>query len=80
MVVEDNSLQEVALPKASKMEHLRSLRLSKNKLQSIDISCFPDLNVLYLDENQLGRVEGLQGTKHLDSLSIREQARGSEDR
>ncbi|KAI9774332.1 MAG: hypothetical protein M1840_004226 [Geoglossum simile] len=77
--LEDNSLQEVTLPKATQMERLCSLRLSKNKLRSIDISCFPDLKILYLDENQLGRVEGLQGAKHLDSLSMREQARGQED-
>ncbi|KAH0536403.1 hypothetical protein FGG08_006728 [Glutinoglossum americanum] len=77
--LDDNSLQEFAIPKASPMRNLCSLKLAKNKLRTFDISCFPDLKILYLDHNQLGRVEGLQDAKRLDSVSMREQDRGSED-
>ncbi|KAH0564759.1 hypothetical protein GP486_001853 [Trichoglossum hirsutum] len=69
----------VHLNLAKPMKNLCSLKLAKNKLRTFDVSCFPDLKILYLDQNQLGRVEGLQNAKQLDSLSMREQDRGSED-
>jgi Leucine-rich repeat (LRR) protein len=78
-VIDDNSLQGFAVPKANPMQNLCSLKLSKNKLRTFDISYFPDLKILYLDLNQLGKVEGLQNANRLESLSMREQDSGSED-
>jgi Leucine-rich repeat (LRR) protein len=78
-VIDDNSLQEFAVPKANPMLGLCSLKLAKNKLRTFDASYFPDLKTLYLDQNQLDKVEGLQNAKHLDSLSMREQDRRSDN-
>lgn len=46
-------------------------------LEVMDVSLYPNLRLLYLDRNRLVRVNGLLGTKHLDSLSLREQQEGS---
>jgi hypothetical protein len=62
---------------SEQLSTLKYLKLSGNSLQSIDISQFPNLRLLYLDRNRLGTVNGLLRTKHLDSLSMREQQDGA---
>jgi hypothetical protein len=59
---------------------LRSFKISDNLLDILDVSNIPDLRILYADRNKLFNVTGLRKTTHLDSFSIREQAReiGSE--
>lgn len=52
---------------------LKYLKLSGNNLESIDVGQYPNLRLLYLDRNRLSSVAGLHKTKHLDSLSMREQ-------
>lgn len=69
----DNHLCEFIIENTETIWSLRYLKLSGNNLESIDVSSFPNLRLLYLDQNRLGKVTGLLKTKHLDSLSMREQ-------
>ncbi|PMD35635.1 hypothetical protein L207DRAFT_557026 [Hyaloscypha variabilis F] len=74
--LEDNELTQLSSSE-SNLWSLKYLRLSGNNLESIDVSRFPNLRLLYLDRNRLGKVAGLLKTKHLDSLSLREQQTGA---
>jgi len=76
--LEDNKLCHFSLndPK-NILWSLKYLRLSGNNLESIDVSRYPNLRLLYIDRNRLGLVKGLLKTKHLDSLSLREQKTGA---
>ncbi|KAK4510184.1 uncharacterized protein ATC70_006356 [Mucor velutinosus] len=55
------------------MERLCKLQLSFNRLKSFDISPFPDIRVLYLDDNQIQRIIGVACVSRLDSFSLRDQ-------
>lgn len=74
--VEDNNLGEFSMDGPSPLRALRYLKLSGNQLEKLDVSRFPDLRLLYVDRNRLETVSGLLKTKHLDSLSMREQQDG----
>ncbi|KAH8601399.1 hypothetical protein B0O99DRAFT_648747 [Bisporella sp. PMI_857] len=71
--LEDNKLTMFSIDQTQKLESLKYLKLGENFLQSIDVSQLPNLRVLYLDRNRLGKISGLLRTKYLDSLSVREQ-------
>ncbi|KAE9380634.1 hypothetical protein N431DRAFT_552754 [Stipitochalara longipes BDJ] len=75
--LEDNKLAQFSLSNSTLLWSLKYLRLSGNNLEAIDVSRFPNLRLLYLDRNRLGMVAGLLKTKHLDSLSLREQQTGA---
>ncbi|KAI8091230.1 uncharacterized protein B0P05DRAFT_526641 [Gilbertella persicaria] len=57
------------------MERLCKLQLSFNRLKSFDVSPFPDIRVLYLDDNQIQRIIGVACISRLDSFSLRDQGR-----
>jgi Leucine-rich repeat (LRR) protein len=57
------------------MDRLCKLRLSFNRLQSFDASPFPDIRILYLDDNQIQRIIGVACISRLDSFSLRDQGR-----
>ncbi|KAJ6783704.1 hypothetical protein PWT90_08524 [Aphanocladium album] len=71
----NNKLQTFAASKSCKT--LRCLDVSQNKLTHLDVSGLPNLHTLLADGNHLPSVAGLQRTRRLDSLSLREQ-RGEE--
>ncbi|KAG9229938.1 protein phosphatase 1 [Amylocarpus encephaloides] len=71
--VEDNGLENFCTDMVEAHTALKSLRLSGNHLEHIDVSLYSNLRLLYLDRNCLGSITGLHKTKHLDSLSLREQ-------
>ncbi|PMB68573.1 Septation initiation network scaffold protein cdc11 [Beauveria bassiana] len=56
---------------------IRHLDVSQNKLEHLDVTGLPNLHTLLADGNHLSTVTGLERTKRLDSLSLREQ-RGQE--
>lgn len=58
------------------MERLGSLKLSYNRLNQIDISFFPNARLLFLDDNQIQRVDGASLVSKIVSFSLRDQ--GSE--
>ncbi|CAD6506417.1 BgTH12-07343 [Blumeria graminis f. sp. triticale] len=69
----DNHISHFTRSTSKPLSSLKYLRLSGNNLESIDVSQYPNLRLLYLDRNRLGRVTGLLRTRYLDSISIREQ-------
>ncbi|KAG0651220.1 Septation initiation network scaffold cdc11 [Hyphodiscus hymeniophilus] len=72
--LEDNELSTLSMEFS---DTLKYLKLSGNNLESIDVNQCPNLRLLYLDRNCLGTITGLLRTKHLDSLSMREQQDGA---
>jgi Leucine-rich repeat (LRR) protein len=75
--LEENKLSHFSLSDPEMLWSLKYLKLSGNNLESVDVSRYPNLRLLYLDRNRLGLVAGLLKTKHLDSLSLREQQTGA---
>ncbi|OBT78987.1 hypothetical protein VF21_02424 [Pseudogymnoascus sp. 05NY08] len=71
--LEDNSLETFNEGSSHTYHGLKYLKLSGNNLQQIDVSHYPNIRLLYLDRNRLGKVTGLLKAKHIDSLSMREQ-------
>lgn len=62
---------------------LDKIDVSSNRLSLIDVAAVPNLKTLNIDGNSITRVENLNYSKHLDTISWREQtlnpASGSED-
>ncbi|KAJ5894764.1 hypothetical protein N7495_006455 [Penicillium taxi] len=56
---------------------LRTLKLSENCLGSFDLKDFSSVNLLYLDQNCLSNIIGLEHCQNLDVLSLREQTQSS---
>ncbi|KAI9773222.1 MAG: hypothetical protein M1835_006182 [Candelina submexicana] len=77
--LDDNEIQTLAVEKPFILPTLRSLRLTNNQLETLDVSAMPDLRVLYADRNKLNHVDGIQRAKYLDSVSMREQSPASND-
>ena len=75
--LENNDLSSFGIEGSEEPCVLKYLKLGGNSIESIDVSQSPDLRLLYLDRNRVGRVNGLLKTKHLDSLSLREQQDGT---
>jgi protein NUD1 len=75
--LEDNDLSEFSMDTIQAVWTLKYLKLGGNQLEKIDVSRYPNLRLLYLDRNRIGTVSGLLKTKHLDSLSLREQQDGA---
>jgi hypothetical protein len=74
--LEDNDVQTLEQENCEVMRTLKYLKLGGNKLEHLDITQYPNIRLLYLDRNRLGRVTGLLKANHLDSLSLREQQHG----
>lgn len=71
--LDNNQVADFSGAAARPCRLLKYLRLSSNDLATFDTSMYPDLRVLYLDGNRLGRILGLSRSRYLDSLSLREQ-------
>ncbi|KAJ5783108.1 hypothetical protein N7457_004882 [Penicillium paradoxum] len=52
---------------------LRALKLSENHLDTLDARAFPSVSLLYLDQNHLSTITGLESCHNLEVLSLREQ-------
>src|SRR5436190_16642044 len=55
------------------LQYLHTLKLSNNNIEVLDIASFPALRLIYLDNNHLSTVTGLEACRHLDTVSLREQ-------
>ena len=71
--LEQNAIIEITAADSTNFNSLRHLRLSTNKLTSIDLSVFPKLESLYLDRNSVTEVKSLNRAHHLHTVSLREQ-------
>ncbi|KAK9326151.1 hypothetical protein V1517DRAFT_267915 [Lipomyces orientalis] len=69
--LDDNSLSRVC--PASHLLRLRTLKICRNELKEFDAVAFPNLRILYLDDNRLQSVSGLKKLRLLENLSIRDQ-------
>ncbi|KAL4923903.1 uncharacterized protein BDV17DRAFT_224972 [Aspergillus undulatus] len=67
-----NRLDKV--PWFSPLNALRALKLSNNRLRSLDVGLLPALSLLYVDQNCLSTILGLDQTRDLEVLSARDQA------
>ncbi|KFY87580.1 hypothetical protein V498_07112 [Pseudogymnoascus sp. VKM F-4517 (FW-2822)] len=77
--LEDNCLETFNEGSSHTYHGLKYLKLSGNNIQQIDFSHYPNIRLLYLDRNRLGKVTGLLKAKHIDSLSMREQRESAID-
>jgi hypothetical protein len=66
-----NQLKQIDV--SAPLRTLRSLKLANNQLQTLDVSMFPSLNLLYIDQNFLSTIFGLERCRALEILSVREQ-------
>ncbi|THH28028.1 hypothetical protein EUX98_g6162 [Antrodiella citrinella] len=55
------------------MPRLRILRVSGNRMQTLDVYPFPNLRTLYADNNSLGSINNAQRLSKLENLSLRNQ-------
>jgi hypothetical protein len=53
--------------------------LSGNRLESLDVRAFPSASLIYLDQNHLCTVTGLENCHNLEVLSLREQTPREKD-
>jgi hypothetical protein len=68
---DDNSLDE--LRPHGILPRLRILRLSANRLKCLDASYFPNLRVLFIDNNCLTEFKKANKLGRLENLSLRNQ-------
>ena len=73
--LEQNSLSSLEIPAGRRLANIRIIKLQGNKFELFDVSPFPNIRTLYIDDNRLEKVHGLRRAKHLDSLSMREQCK-----
>jgi Leucine-rich repeat (LRR) protein len=66
-----NQLKQIDVSAPLRM--LRALKLANNQLETLDVCMFPSLNLLYIDQNFLSTVFGLERCRALEILSVREQ-------
>ncbi|CAO3699453.1 unnamed protein product [Rhizopus stolonifer] len=71
--IDHNDIKVIQLTRP--LERLCKLRLSFNRLKSFDMSLFPDIRVLYLDDNQIERIMGAACTRRMESFSLRDQGK-----
>ncbi|KAJ5811408.1 hypothetical protein N7474_007709 [Penicillium riverlandense] len=58
---------------------LRALKLSDNRLETLDLAAFPSVNLVYLDQNCLSTVAGLEKCHNIEVLSVREQTSAADN-
>ncbi|KAH0605411.1 uncharacterized protein H6S33_004633 [Morchella sextelata] len=71
--LDQNNLDTLHLPAATKMDTIRCIKLTQNYFTNFDVTPFPNLRILYMDNNRLHTITGLTRAKHLDAISVREQ-------
>ena len=70
--IDNNALSELE-PEVN-MARLRILRLSGNRLQTLNAAPFPNLRTLYADNNSLGTIVKAYRLVKLENLSLRNQS------
>jgi len=71
--LDQNLLTDLSITPTTKLETIRSIKLTQNSFTSFDVTPFPNLRILYMDNNNLSRVMGLTRAKSIDAVSFREQ-------
>lgn len=77
--LDQNQLSSLFLPSNARLPSIRSIKLTENFFSSIDLTPFPSLRIIYMDQNRLGSsVTGLSRLKNLDAVSFRGQTTGQQ--
>jgi len=71
--LDQNKLCDLNILNGVRLDSLRSIKLTQNNFGTFDVSQYPNLRILYMDNNRLKDIGGLSRAKHLDSISTREQ-------
>ncbi|CUS14376.1 unnamed protein product [Tuber aestivum] len=71
--LDQNRLCGLNIPNGVQLDSLRSVKLTQNNFETFDVSRYPNLRILYMDNNRLKDIAGLSRAMHLDSISTREQ-------
>ncbi|CDZ96542.1 Protein phosphatase 1, regulatory subunit, and related proteins [Phaffia rhodozyma] len=71
LILDGNKLR--TLEPSGQIRKLRSLKVSDNKLTQLDIGQFPQLRILYADDNRLKRINRSARSTKLERLSLRNQ-------
>lgn len=71
--LDQNKLCGLNIPNGVQLDSLRSVKLTQNNFETFDVSRYPNLRILYMDNNRLKDIAGLSRAIHLDSISTREQ-------
>lgn len=71
-VIQDNNVIS-ELEVQSNMPRLRILRLSGNRLKTLNAAPFPNLRTLYADNNSLAQITKAHRLSKLENLSLRNQ-------
>lgn len=71
--LDQNQLDAIPLPPSTRLETIRSIKLTQNSFTAFDVTPFPSLRILYMDNNRLSSVTGLGRAKSIDAVSFREQ-------
>ncbi|TRX97370.1 hypothetical protein FHL15_001648 [Xylaria flabelliformis] len=71
--IQSNCLIHFAPSDGRSLLSLRSLKLSDNDIQTLDVAVFPSLRLLHVDRNSITTMTGFSQCRYLDSLSLREQ-------
>ncbi|CAZ85828.1 unnamed protein product [Tuber melanosporum] len=71
--LDQNKLCGLNIPNGVRLNSLRSIKLTQNYFETFDVSQYPNLRILYIDNNRLKDISGLSRAKQLDSISTREQ-------
>ncbi|KAH8928697.1 L domain-like protein [Atractiella rhizophila] len=58
---------------SQKMPKLRILRISNNRLNTLQVKYFPHLRTLFADENFIATIEGTSRLRKLENFSIKDQ-------
>lgn len=72
--LDQNCLATLSLPSGIKLNTIRSIKLTQNSFTSFDVGPFPNVRILYMDNNKLSHVSGLTRAKSIDAVSFRDQA------
>ncbi|KAK4693485.1 protein NUD1, partial [Lecanoromycetidae sp. Uapishka_2] len=68
-----NDLESLDFSISDPLHKLHTLNISNNKLTFIDLAEVPNIKDLNIDKNSVGSIESLNGLKHLETLSWRQQ-------
>ncbi|KXJ86650.1 hypothetical protein Micbo1qcDRAFT_236737 [Microdochium bolleyi] len=71
--LQHNRLAEISVSPGTTTETVRFLKVSDNRITSLNLAGFPSIRLLHADRNQITAVNGGSRCRRLDSLSLREQ-------
>lgn len=69
----DNEIHTVTEDLVATVPSLISLNISKNRMSGLDVTYFPSIRTLNIDQNCLARINGLDRAQNIETICWREQ-------